>query len=136
MDITANDEHYPDSLLFISAGFLPRVSVAAAELILLMTTKSLRRRPDRTLFMLPPDVGRRTSESRPCYKVSLSRVCSQRHQSMSELSMQQMFWMGARKMFRTLKCSSVSEKLVIGNAAPVRHHHQQLHHLLHLTIIQ
>ena len=32
------------------------------------------------------------------------------HQSRSELSMQHMFWMGARKRFRTLKCRSVSEK--------------------------
>ena len=58
----------------------------------------------------PPDVGRRTSNSRPCYKVHLSRLCWQQHQSRSEISVQQMFWMGARKMFRTLKCSSVSEK--------------------------
>ena len=58
----------------------------------------------------PPDVGRRTTDFRPCYKVHLSRLCSQLHQSRSELSMQQMFWMGARKMFRTFTCSSVSEK--------------------------
>ena len=38
--------YYPDSLLFISAGFLPRISSAAA------TTKPLRRRPDRTLLLL------------------------------------------------------------------------------------
>ena len=56
----------------------------------------------------PPDVGRRASESRPYYKVSLSRLCSQRHQSRSELSMQYMFWMGVRKMFQDLKCSSES----------------------------
>ena len=58
--------------------------------------------------------------------VSLSRLCSQRHHSRSELSMQQMFWMGARKMFRTLKCSI--GKIVIG--------HQHLHHLLPLFHLQ
>ena len=42
----------------------------------------------------------------PCYKVSLFRLCSQRHQSRNELSMEQMFWMSARKMFRTLKWRS------------------------------
>ena len=37
------DHYYPDSLLFVSAGFLPRVS---------STIKPLRRRPDRTQLLL------------------------------------------------------------------------------------
>ena len=58
----------------------------------------------------PSDVGRCTSERRPCYQVPLSRWYSQRNQSRSELSVQQMLWMGACKIFQILKCSSVSEK--------------------------
>ena len=43
----ANRDHlYPDSLLFVSAGFL------LAELIRNSTTKPLCRRPDRTQFLL------------------------------------------------------------------------------------
>ena len=52
------------------SGFSASGQFAAAELILLVTTKPLQRRPDRTL-PAPPEVGRRTPESRPCYKVSL-----------------------------------------------------------------
>ena len=50
-------------------------------------------KPDPT--KIPPDVGRCTFKPRPCYKVPLSG----------------MLWMGAREMFRTLKCSTVSEKI-------------------------
>ena len=38
-----------------------------------------------------------------------SRMYSQRHQLKSELSVKQMLWMGARKMFRSIKCISASE---------------------------
>ena len=92
--------YYPDSLLSISAGFLPPPPTHDHK----VATKTT----GPNTIHAPLDVGRRIS--RPCYKVSLSRLCSQRHQSRSELSMQQMFCMGARKMFRTCKCSSVSEK--------------------------
>ena len=44
--------YYADSLLFISAGFSASGQFAAAELILLVTTKPLRQRPDQTLFLL------------------------------------------------------------------------------------
>ena len=46
-----------DSLLFVLAGFLPRVSSHAAELIHNSTTKPLRRRPDRTQRLLILMVG-------------------------------------------------------------------------------
>ena len=74
---------------------------AVAELILNSTTKPPRRRPDPT----PADGGRHTSESRAYCQVSLSCTCPIRHQSRSKL-----FWLGACEMFRTLKCSTVSEK--------------------------
>ena len=48
------DHYYPDSLLFVSAGFLPRVKdqFSRCELTLHSTTKPLRRRPDRTQLLL------------------------------------------------------------------------------------
>ena len=93
--------YYPDSQLFISV-FSASGQFVADKLILLVTTKPLRRRPDLTYSC--------ASRCRATYiriKVLLHcPVCLSR----SELSMQHMFWMGAHKMLRTLKCSSVSEK--------------------------
>ena len=57
----------------------------------------------------PTDVGRCTFEPRPCYKVPLFGMYSQRHKSRSALLVHQMLWMGAREMFCNLKCSPVSE---------------------------
>ena len=56
--------------------------------------------PDPT--KAPTYVGRCTSEPKPCYKVPLSSMYSQRHKSRSELQVHQMFWMGARKYSRIL----------------------------------
>ena len=50
----------------------------------------------------PTDAGRCTSEPRPCYKVPMSSMYSQRHKSRSELQVHQMLW--------NLKCIPVSEK--------------------------
>ena len=47
-------------------------------------------------------------------------MCQRRHLSRSKLPVHQVFWMGACKMFRTLKCSTVSEKKNIGPATPAR----------------
>ena len=44
--------YYPDSLLFHLSGFSALGQFAVAELILLVTTKLLQRRPDRTLLLL------------------------------------------------------------------------------------
>ena len=98
-----------DSLLFVLAGFLPRVSSHAAELIHNSTTKPLRRRPDRTQRLLILMVGD-TSVSRAYRQVSLPSMWPRRHQARSKLLVHQMYWMGACEMFRTLKCSTVSEK--------------------------
>ena len=58
----------------------------------------------------PSDGGRHTSESRAYCQVSLPSMCPICHQSRSKLPVHQMYWMGACEMFRTLKCSTVSEK--------------------------
>ena len=75
--------------------------LAAAELILNSTKKPAP---------APSDGGRHRSESRAYCPVSLSSMCPRRHQSRSKLPVHQMNWMGACEMFRTLKCSTVSEK--------------------------
>ena len=50
-DTQTENNYYPDSAVHLS-GFSASGQFAPAELILLMTTKSLRRRPDRTLVIL------------------------------------------------------------------------------------
>ena len=58
----------------------------------------------------PSNGGRHTSESRAYCQVSLPSMCPRRHQSRSKLLVHQIYRMGACEMFRTLKCSTVSEK--------------------------
>ena len=88
--------------------------------------------PDPTKY--PTDVRQCTSESRPCYKIPLSGMFSQRHKLRSELQVQHMLCMGAREMFRTLNTAQYRIK-VIGPATPTlphrpsNRHHQHPHHL-------
>ena len=96
---------FPDSLLFISTGFLPRVS---SKLLIRNMIATKTTGPDQ-----PKNVWRCTSEPRSCYKVPLSSMYSKRLKSRSELQVHQMRWMGARKMFWNLKCSPVSEKKLL-----------------------
>ena len=71
------------------------------------------------------------NEPRPCYKVSLSSMYSQRH----KLQVHQMLWMGAHDMLWNLKCSPVSEKKVVGLATPARPHSpSNRHHQLDLPL--
>ena len=90
-------------------GFSASGQFEAAELIRNIITKPQRWQPDQTHLQLL-DLGRCTSEPRPCYKVPLSSMYSPRHKTRSELQVHQMLWMGVREMFWNLKCSSVSEK--------------------------
>ena len=80
---TNRDHLYPDSLLFVSAGFSASGQFAASELILNSTTKPLRRRPGRYPTPAPADGGRHTFVSRAYCQVSLPCMCPRRHQSRS-----------------------------------------------------
>ena len=83
----------------------------------------------------PPDVGRRSSESRPYYKAPMFCLCSQRHQSRRKLSVQHMFWMGARKCSGLLNAAQYRRSSQSGGDTRVNTHtkiqellHPELHH--------